>query len=484
MPAPLTSISARALARHLDDWLSHSGPAYMQLADRIRLLLLDGRLPAGTRLPAERDLASQLGKSRTTVTSAYRHLRERDYLQSRQGSGSVTCLPRSEPLSPGSSKEQSELLVFTTAASSAAGGLYEATQAALNCFPKYLSGPGYDLVGIDELRTAIAERYRTRGLPTAPEQIMVTLGAQHAITLLTKALLGSGDTALIEVPSYPHAFDSLRAATPRVVTTTVTSEGWDIDQLTTQLRRLRPALGYLMPDFHNPTSASMAAVDREYVLKCAARSGTTIIADETTAELNIDRTEVLLPMAAYGSAVLVGSVGKTVWGGLRVGWIRAEPELIERLVQLRHTLDLGTPILDQLVVAAMLERFDDILSEQSLRLRASRDLLVEEISRRFPEWQAPTVNGGLALWLQLGSPTSSALTLAARDRGLALTAGPRFGLDSAFERFLRLPFTYNQSQTLEALEILEAAWLAVKSRGPTASHARSGAAASKLRDVI
>jgi DNA-binding transcriptional MocR family regulator len=217
-----------------------------------------------------------------------------------------------------------------------------------------------------------------------------------------------------------------------------------------------------MPDFHNPTGRSMSEELRERTLARAARHGTTLIADETMAELNIDRPGSLLPFAAYGEgsaqAILVGSVGKTVWGGVRIGWIRADRSVIQRLIAARSTGDLGTPALEQLVVTNLLADFDAVLDSRRAYLRAGRDRLAALLAERLPEWHVPHVEGGLTAWVNIGSPVSSQLTLAARAEGLQIAAGPRFGIDGVFERFLRVPFSYPAAETERAVDALAAAW--------------------------
>jgi DNA-binding transcriptional MocR family regulator len=221
-------------------------------------------------------------------------------------------------------------------------------------------------------------------------------------------------------------------------------------------------VAYLMPDFHNPTGRHRPAGLRHRALGLAARHGTTLIADETMAELDIDRPESLLPFAAYGEgpaqAILIGSVGKTVWGGVRIGWIRADRSVIQRLVAARSTGDLGTPALEQLVVAHLLPDFDAVLDIRRAQLRAGRDHLVALIADKLPEWRMPHVEGGLTAWVNIGSPVSSQLTLAARAEGLQIAAGPRFGIDGVFERFLRIPFSYPAAETERAVDALAAAW--------------------------
>ena len=143
----------------LDSWRgSGTGagatPAYEALADRIRLLILDGRIGLGVRLPAERDLAAQLGVSRTTVTAAYAELRERDYLSSVRGSGSIARQPHAAV--PGD-QPASGLLDFSKASMPAMPELAAAAVAAAQQLPAYLGDSGFDLVGIPVLRQALAE---------------------------------------------------------------------------------------------------------------------------------------------------------------------------------------------------------------------------------------------------------------------------------------------------------------------------------------
>jgi DNA-binding transcriptional MocR family regulator len=449
----------------LGSWrVSESGPVYVALADRIRLLVMDGRVALGTRLPAERELASALDLSRTTVTAAYALLRDADFLTSTRGSGSVARLPHASPRAP--EETRPDVLDFSKASLPAYPGVAAATIRAAELLPTYLGQSGYDTVGLPVLREAIAERYRARGLPTDPDEILVTIGAQHAIALLARVLVSRGDNVLVESPSYPHAIEALRGAGGRLRPVSVSTEdGWDANGFEQVLRRSSPTIGYLMPDFHNPTGASMPDETRERVVALAASVGMTLIADETTGELAIDGPAHALPFAAHGAAgsrpVLIGSVGKTLWGGLRIGWVRAERPIIQRLVRARTSGDLGTPLLEQLIVADLLRGYDDILEARRGQLREGREHLRAALANRIPEWEVPVPPGGLTLWVNLGVPVSSQLTLAARNEGLLLGAGPLFGIDGAFERFLRIPFAHPLGDLDRAVEALASAWQTV-----------------------
>ena len=403
---------------------------------------------------------TRLQLSRTTVSAAYARLRDAGYLQSLRGSGSIVCIPGArQDTAPAAVPGTLDL---SKAALPAAPQLAEAAAAALGQLPEMLAEPGYDPVGLPALRGAIAERYGARGLPTDPGQIMVTIGAQHAVALLSRVLLQRGDTALVESPTYPHGADAIRAAGGRIVPVAVTPrDGWDFEGLEQAFRRARPAMAYMMPDFHNPTGAVMEPSLRAGLLALAARTGTVVVADETMAELDIDSPGPVTPLAVHGPAVLVGSLGKTVWGGLRIGWIRAEPDLIARLVQARFANDLGTPVLEQLVALQVLSRYDEILAGRRELLRAGRDRLEGLLAAALPDWDVPRVAGGLTTWVNIGRPVSSQLTLAARSRGLLLAAGPVFGSDGVFERFLRLPISYGAPETTRAVEVLASAWSAM-----------------------
>ncbi|GAA2076873.1 PLP-dependent aminotransferase family protein [Pseudolysinimonas kribbensis] len=460
----MTTLTARQLAASLGSWRT-GGPAYLALADRVRLLVLDGRLALGARLPAERELASHLSLSRTTVTAAYAQLRDTGYLDSIRGSGSVVRLPsRAEAEAP---PLETDMIDLSKATLPPVPQVADAAVRAAALLPSFLGDSGFDVVGQRMLRRALADRFTARGLPTDPDEILVTNGAQAAIALIARTILGRGDRVLVESPTYPHAMEALRQAGGRLEPVAVTTDdGWDAAALEQVLQRTSPALAYLQPDYHNPTGRSMSPELREKLVAIAARQGTTLIVDETMGELGFDLEpgQPVVPFgvhAASDGVVTVGSVGKTLWGGLRIGWIRADRDLIQRFARARFGSDLGTPILEQLIVNELLPDYDRILLERRELLRTGRDHLRLLLADRIPDWHAPNPAGGLTLWVELGAPISSQLALAARSEGVVIAAGPRFGIDGVFERFLRVPFSFPSQVLDDAVGGLAAAWSGV-----------------------
>ncbi|MGC5223288.1 PLP-dependent aminotransferase family protein [Micromonospora sp. DT81.3] len=455
-------VSARTLENLLGPWRTRE-PAYEAIADSVRLLCLDNRLAPGTALPAERELAARLRVSRTTVAAAYRSLRDSGHIESHRGSGSVT-LPLGGS-APGGFPASEGVVDLQQASPSAWPGLAAAYGDAAANAASLVSRTGYDVVGRPALREAIAAHYVERGLPTTASQIMVTNGAQSAIALVASLFVSRADRVVIETPTYPHAAEAFRRRGARLVGVPVVSgHGWDLERAEHAFRRAVPSAAYLMPDFQNPTGSTMTRDERVGFAEAARQAGATLIIDETTAELDIDRPRSSVPFASVAEAmggvglVTIGSLGKTVWGGLRIGWIRAEVDVIRRLVAARTAHDLGTPEFEQSVAEHLFRQMAEILAQRSGLLREGRDAAMAALALRMPEWDVPAVHGGVSLWVGLGEPLSSNLVMSARRRGLLLSAGPRFSVDGGHERHLRIPFTVSRHTIERAVDTLAEAW--------------------------
>lgn len=480
-------IGARSFARMLGDWRPPDGRGLADaLTDRVRLLVLDGRLPLQTRVPAERELAAALEVSRTTVASTYDALRDARVLRSRRGSGSWTTLPddrpgttAAAPFSPHGDRALFDLAHASLPAPT--GAMRAAVAGAAQDLDAHLGGHGYDLLGLPALRTAIADRFTTRGLPTAADQVLVTAGAQHAIGLVLQSLVGPGDRVLVEHPTYPNALEAIRIRGARPVPVPMGPgphgmdgtdgwDGWDLDLLTAAVRDAAPRLVYLIPEFQNPTGAVLDEAGRERIVELARRTGTTLVIDETLAELSL-HGPLPRPVAAHGGAdsplvLTVGSASKVFWGGLRIGWIRTSAPMVRRLAATRAATDLGGPVLEQLVAARLTAEIESVTVARRAELAAARDHLLGRLADTFPRWRPSRPAGGLSLWVDLGEPVSSRLVGAARRHDVLLAAGPRFGVDGAFERYLRLPYTLRRDRMDDALARLAVAWRELDSATP------------------
>lgn len=435
-------------------------PVYRQLADGLRLLILDGRLPLESRLPGERQLAAALGISRTTVTAALGQLREEGYLLSRQGSGSRTILPEGG-LSASPLPGLAPALDLSTAALTAGPEIHQAYTSALMALPEHPGSTGYDQHGLPELRDVIARRYAARGLPTTADQIMVVNGAVSGFGLILRLLTGPGDRVAIDHPTYPMALSAIKGASCRPVSVSLPEQGWDTDGLAATIAQTSPRLAYLIADFHNPTGRCMDAITRAAVADIAVRTRTTIVVDETMVDLWFD-TPPPPPLAAFGNSdavITIGSAGKSFWGGLRLGWVRASSRTIASLIQVRSSLDLGSPLLEQLAAINLFNTADNFLPQRRKMLREQRDSCSAAVRELFPDWRITAApEGGLSLWIELPKPLATVFAASAESIGIRIGAGPRFGTEGAFERYLRLPFTLEPAQMRLALERLQPVW--------------------------
>jgi DNA-binding transcriptional MocR family regulator len=458
------SVNGPHLIRLLGEWRS-ARPDYQSLATAIRLLVLDGRLPLRTRLPGERELAAAAGTSRTTTAAAYAALRDEGFLASRRGSGSWTCLPadRAAAAQPVAADAEIDLSCAATAAPERS--LHRALAAATAELPRHLPGPGYNALGLPVLRAAIAEHLTRRGAPTAADQVLVTAGAQHALSLLLRVLAGPGDRVLVDHPTYPNALDAIRAVGARPVPVALGPGGWDLEMLDATLRQASPRLAYVIADNHNPTGQTLPAADRERLLSLARRTRTPLVVDETLAELTLEGEEPAL-LSAHDDVIAIGSMSKAFWGGLRIGWIRAAPALVQRLALARASVDMSSPVIEQLVATELLRDPQPVLAAHRDALRARRDALAARLRTELPGWHFTPPRGGASLWIELDAPRSSALAALASRHGVRIAPGPRFGVDGAFERFLRIPYTLPEPQLAEAVERLALAWRAVAEDRP------------------
>lgn len=451
-------MSGRQLAKLLGTWRAGGNrQATGDLAAAVRLLVLDGHLPAGTRLPAERELADVLAVSRTTVTAAMDRLRAEGTVASRRGAGSWITLP-SRGNQTGDPPEAPDLIDLARAAPEAVDELAGAVDAARYLLPSESRGHGYHQRGLPALRARIAERYAARGLPTDPDQIVVTNGAHQAFVLVTRMFTGPGERVLVEQPSYPNALDAIRAGNALPIGVAMRPDGWSLDGIEAALRQSAPKLAYLILDFQNPTGHRLDSAGRERLAAALRRTRTPAVIDETMVELDLtgDPATAPAPMAAFAAefVITIGSASKSHWGGLRLGWIRAPREIADRIVTGRSAYDLGAPVFEQLVLAELLADPEPALARRRAEMARRRDVLCAGLAQHCPQWSFQRPIGGLGVWCELDGPVSTRLAVAGQAHGIRLVPASRFGAHGGLERWLRVPFTLRPAELTDAAERL------------------------------
>lgn len=293
--------------------------------------------------------------------------------------------------------------------------------------------------GDAELRAVLAETYACEA-----DDLLVTTGSQQGLDLIARAVIDPGDTVVVEAPSYVGALQALRTCRPSLHAVPLDHDGLVTDDLARALRTgLRPKLVYVIPNFQNPSGATLTEQRRQHLLELADRYGFLIVEDDPYGALRF-RGEAVRSLWQLGASTdrvaSLGTASKLLAPGLRVGWLAAPSWLRPPLVRLKQATDLHTSSLCQGIVA-------DVLADAAF-VTAHRARLAELYGTRCsallealpPQFTVSPPDGGMFLWAEVPGVDASASLPAAIDAGVAYVPGTAFSIDGGFARHVRLSF--------------------------------------------
>jgi DNA-binding transcriptional MocR family regulator len=462
--------SAKELAGIIGRWSAGHGPLYHRLAVALRRLIEQGQLRPEALLPPERTLAKALAVSRNTVAAAYELLRGEGLIERRQGSG-TTVAPR--PYSPSGDYKANAMFLnllegstdtidLTAAVNDAAPLVGELLAEPATWAGDALAGSGYQPAGLPALREALAAHLSVRGLPTTASQVLVTTGAQQAVSLLARVLLRPNDLVVTEEFTFPGALDAFEAAGAGVTTVPMTDQGADLDVLERVLRVQRPRLVYLQPSFHNPVGSLMPPARRRRLADLAAAHNVPVVDDAVLGDLG-HGVPAPPPVAFYrpdAPVVLVGSLSKLFWGGLRIGWLRASTPMVAFLARAKAVEDLGSGALSQVLAVRLLERFDEATAWRNQELRERLDRAEAAIHAAGTSWRWRRPPGGQNLWIRLPGGDAAAFAQLAIRHGVSVIPGPLVSPNGGGHDRFRLPFVAAPEVLETAVGLLAGAWRA------------------------
>jgi DNA-binding transcriptional MocR family regulator len=448
-------------------WRDRSGPRYQRLAAALLDAVDRRELRPGARVPAERTLSAAVGVSRGTVVACFEHLVAAGVLRRRQGSGTYVAGRPSWAARPATSSVATLLLRRMAAdretidlSVSAPGDLRHLPPVDPSAAWAALDGHGLDPAGLPQLRAEVARHLSEhQQLPTEPGQLVITAGAQEALWLLSRALYPHSGTLVTSCPTYPGLASALAGTRRNIVTVPADSAGTDPSAID-RASRVPGTIAYLMPTGHNPVGTIMTTVRRHSLAAIADVGRVTFVEDLTLADLTLDAPPPPPPVAALSTRVVaVGSVSKLLWGGLRVGWIRAEEPLRTAVLARKAALNLATAAVSQTLTAQLLAAVGpEWLPAHRSALAQRRDHLVALLTAHLPAWRTHLPAAGLSLWAELPLDSADAFAHAAARHGVTVAAGSTACLDRRHHRYLRLSFA-EPLDTLElAVERLAAAW--------------------------
>lgn len=470
---------------HLDPRLGLAHQLYQALRERI----LDGRMASRLRLPASRELAVALGISRNTVVRAYDQLYAEGYIDGRIGDGTYVAelgggMPPAQPAAaptPIPQPLRTRLHIYgPPAPRQGAPRAFRLGLPALDLFPfdvwarlqaqfwrtPALESLGYgDAAGDPRLREMIAAYLRNgRGLRCSPEQVLITSGAQQAISLCTQLLLQAGDGVVVENPCYRAAAQTFAIAGVRLRGIAVDGDGLD----TRQLEGLSDCrLAYVTPSHQYPSGVTLSLARRLELLDWAEREQAWIIEDDYDGEYRYSGTP-LAPLASLdrqGRVLYVGTFSKVLFPALRLGYLVVPPALAEPLAQLRTLAMRHSEIGTQAVLAEFIARghFQRHIRRMRRAARSRRDALLRDWPAAEAGVALPPVEAGLHVCVPLPSvarerelvdkAAAVGVELSALSEYHVTTAGqaPRPGVVLGFAGI-------NERQIAQALEKLRQAW--------------------------
>jgi DNA-binding transcriptional MocR family regulator len=475
-------MDADAAIHSLGNWTAGPGPLHRRLTGALAGLIRDGIVLPGARLPSERALADALAISRTTVVASYNALRSAGWVESRRGGGTRVRQAGARPARDRARQAELEtsslvsllsldadLLDLATGTTPPLARVIREAIAGDDALDRALSSPRqYWPLGLPALREAIARLYIRQHLPTRADEILVTNGAQQAVSLVSAWLVQRGDAVLVETPTYFGALDAFRLAGARLTGVPVDRSHIDPGLLRDRLFATGPRLVYLTPTHSNPTGVVMPERARKAVARMVEESGVTLVEDHTLAGLAIDGAAPPY-IASYpggGGVLTIGSLSKLCWGGLRIGWIRGTASAIRQLGRLKSAADLGSPLPTQALAVPLVGIFESAASARRAELGPSRDLLAALLSERLPEWTFRKPSGGLFLWVSLPGVDTRQFAQYAARHGVAVAHGAHFSVDEGPDDHLRLPFLLDEPSLREGVARLADAWRSFRRTAP------------------
>jgi 2-aminoadipate transaminase len=325
--------------------------------------------------------------------------------------------------------------------------------------------------GYPPLRDVLIERMSDAlGYDVRPDELLITSGSQQVVDLLGRALLDPGDVVVVEAPTYPGSLHCLRNAGARFAAVPTDGDGMIVDALPEVVADVerasgrRPKLIYTVPDFSNPSGASLAPERRRRLVELAAELGVPVLEDDPYGRLRYrGEARPNLKRLAGGSpsVIYAGSFSKVLAPGVRVAWTVADPALVRAMVMVRQGEDLCTSTVTQALVAeycrrGLLERhLEHVLATYAARCGAMGAALERHLPRDLADWHEP--DGGFFYWLQLARHDADAAFRLAVEAKVAFVPGPAFypaadeqvGAPADGRRFARLCFTFATMEEID-----------------------------------
>ena len=440
-----------------------------------------GRLAAGTKLPGTRSLAQQLGVSRNTVLCAYDEAIAQGWLETRRASGTFVAesVPHVQPSAssphgvtrktPGFDMPEIPGLpgacnLEPTRRGSLAGGLPDfrliPVDLLARAYRRVLRHRGHTLLGYGDprgelgLRQELAKMYSaTRGIALTTDNLLITRGAQMALSLAARLLIRPGDRVAVERYGYQPVWDMLRLAGAQLVPIPVDESGMQVERLG-EMDNLRAV--YITPHHQYPTTVLLSPSRRAWLLRWAEQRGCAILEDDYDHEFQY-RGQPVLPLKSQdraGVVIYIGGLSKVLAPGLRIGCLVGPQQWIEQAAVLRRTWDHQGDQPTEAAVAELLGTGE--IPRHIRRMRkvyaGRRQALLEALDKELPgSFRIQVPAGGMAVWARIQDGTDpEAWSVEAKKNGVEARTARHFDLRNRPAPFMRLGFAANDEGEIRA----------------------------------
>jgi DNA-binding transcriptional MocR family regulator len=307
---------------------------------------------------------------------------------------------------------------------------------------------------------ALAASLSENGLQTAPEALVVTTGATQSLSLAFEMLLSPDDVVIVESPSYPTTLELLRRSGARIVPVRTGDGTVGADALVRVAHKTRATMAVVMATCNVATGHSLADAHRSMLVHLA-QGGVVVVDGRTLADYHPPPAPVpVAAIAEHRNIITVGSFNKIYWGGLKMGWIRLHPSLVETLVRIKSRTDAGSSVPSQILLTKLLAQHGQIVAHRQSEMRRRTHIASVFLRDELPEWRNEAAGIGPSQWIRLPLRDTAEFVGFAHAHGTTVGYGGIYRSDGRPSAHLRTTLTSSDEEIMAALRNLRDAWSA------------------------
>ncbi|MEB4887690.1 PLP-dependent aminotransferase family protein [Priestia aryabhattai] len=444
---------------------------YQQILVYIRKKITSGEWPNGYRLPSQRKLADELNVNRSTIVTVLEELKSYGFIESKKGSGTmvanndnitkfVESVNWGELISSSAYESNNRIVkhindleledeFIQLGKGELAPGLFSNNimSSVIESVSSQINYLGYEEPkGYLPLRKAISQNLKEYDINVSENCILITSGALQGLQLISLGLLQNGSTVFLEEPSYLFSLKMFQSAGISLYGVGMDEHGIKLSDIPFSKKYKNHSALYCIPSFQNPTGVTMPIQRRKELLELSTQQNLLIIEDDVYRDLWFDAPspKPIKSIEDSNNILYIGSLSKTLSPGLRIGWVVANEQVIDRLADIKAQTDYGTSSISQLIAYEWLngDLYKNHLKELRVKLKYKRDLMIHYLNKYLSSlatWKVP--EGGLFIWVEVKEKFSvQSLYLNMLKEGVLINPGNIYSTN--YSNFIRLSFGY------------------------------------------